>query len=180
MAFKHYFITNRDSNITYLYFPTLGSKFGYERFVYIPEKFETMTQKEIQTYKKNTVFKFILWTLLNHNEIQDPSDSRAILSRFIDINSYIMMVLIAGLAFNRFFKRVDLPFLQMMLQEKIIKPSYLRVGGIATLSGLGVVESVNHVCSQAYLFDMMLKYKERFIPNTLYSSNCEDLIKYSS
>lgn len=180
MSIKHHFVTNRESNITYLYFPSLGNKVGYEKFVYIPDTFETMTQKEIQKYKKNTVLKFILWSLFNRSQIDDVADSRVVLSRFIDINSYIMMVLLAAMTFNRFCKRLDMPFIQLMMEDKAVKLSHIRVATLLGFTGLGVRESINHVSSQPYLFDIMLKYKERYIPNTLYSSNCEELIKYST
>jgi len=179
-SIKHYFVTNRESRITYLYFPSLAQKSGYEKFVYIPEKFETMTQREIHNYKRNKVLSFILWGIRNRNEINDLSDKRIVISRFIDINSYIMVVLLAALTLNRFFKRVDVPFLQLMFEDKAVKLSHIRVASLLGFAGIGVKESVNHVCNQSYLFDIMLKYKEQFIPNTLYSSNCEDLIKYST
>ena len=180
MPIKHYFVTNRESHTTYLYFPSLTSKAGYEKLVYIPEKFETMTQNEIQKYKKSTVLKFIIWGMFNRKEIEDVADSRVVISRFIDLNSYIMMVLLATMTFNRFCKRIDVPFLQLMFEDKRIRLSHIRIGSVLALTAFGTRASINQVCSQTYLFDTMLRYKEKFIPDTLYSQNCESLIKYST
>lgn len=180
MSIKHYFVTDRESNVTYLYYPSLSSPTARERFVYIPEKFETMTQQEIQTYKRKTIFKFLVWGMMNRNEITDVSDNRTVISRFIDINSYVMMVLLAAMTMNRFFKRLDVPFIQLMMEDRVIKLSHIRVASVLGLAGFGIKESINNICSQTYLFDIMLRYKEKFIPNTLYSANCEELLKYST
>ncbi len=180
MPIKHYFVTNRESNVTYLYFPSLTNKAAYEKLVYIPDKFETMTQSEVFKYKRRTVFKFLMWGIFNRNQIEDPSDTRIVISRFIDINSYIMMVLLAAMTLNRFSKRIDMPFMQLMFEDRFIKLSHIRMASMLALSGFGINESINHVCDQTYLYDIMLKYKEKFIPNTLYSSNCEELLKYAA
>ena len=105
------------------------------------------------------MLKFIFWSILNGDRIGDPSDSRILISRFIDCTSYVAIILFTGYVFTRFCKRIDLPFMQLMFEEKPIKPAQIRIGSIIGLTGLGVVNSLNGIASQTYLFDLMLNIR---------------------
>jgi len=49
--------------------------------------------------------------------------------------------------------------MQLMFEEKPIKPAQIRIGSIIGLTGLGVVNSLNGIASQTYLFDLMLNIR---------------------
>ena len=175
---KYFFLTNRENNITYFYIPSTEiSNKNFDRYVYYPEIFETMTQKEIQSYKRKSNLKFLVWAFRNQKKIEDQTDLRIALSRFFDLNTYFTLSLIGSFTLNKFIKRIDIPFVQMLIEERF---SYSRLVNILTLglTALGFYQSYVHITGQHYLFDLALKYKEKFIPGELYSDNCENIVKF--
>jgi len=175
---KYFFLTNRESNITHLCIPNtqLGDK-HFTKYVYYPDKYETMTQNEIHTFQRRTVMRFMLWTLRNKDKFQDKAEMRTALSRFTDLNTNFMIAFAGSFVLSRFMKKWDLPFAQMFLEERGF--SYSRLVNIFTLcvAAFGVYKSYRNIAGQSYMYDIALKYKDEFIPGVLNSSNCEDVVK---
>ena len=87
------------------------------------------------------------------------------------------MYILGGFFFVQFVKRLNLPFVQLFLEEKNLKVSQIATI-VATLTSIyGIFTSVNNLLSKDYLFDLALKYKEDFATNELRSENCEKLIE---
>lgn len=53
-------------------------------------------------FKKFFNLRFIIWALFNKNKFREMNDYRIVLSRFIDINSNIMMIMLGSIMLNRF------------------------------------------------------------------------------
>lgn len=177
MSNKFFFLTNRETNVTSLCIPKPNDPLHCDKYVYYPDKFETMSQAKIRSFQTNYVLKFIFWSMFNRSKITDEGDKRILISRFIDINSYTMGVIFTGLTVNRLLSRVDVPFLQMLLEDFGIPSSALRKGLVLGASAFALYTLTRQIGEHTYLYDIALKYKEAYKPNYLVSSNIEKVFR---
>lgn len=181
-----YFVTNRESNITYLYRPRKpldpqalfhSASDQIDKFVYYPKKFETMTGAEISKYRKKFTMRFLWWGLRNRDKIIDRSDKQIVLSRIFDINTYVASSIFLSYMAFRVLRRIEAPFLTLVFQDYGFNLNRVRAGGTLLIGGLMTYAAVKHISNMTYLFDIGLKYKEEFAPGELVSENCESFLK---
>ena len=140
---SHFFTTNREFGLTYLYVldtpKTLRVQADHERtkntsktayweldpiklknytrHVYYPTKFETLSRKEIETYRKNLNYRFYKHYISSSKEISDFD--RKYLSNKTTSLAWSMFLSAGMVLFtNNMLQKIEIPFNQLNLFEK--------------------------------------------------------------
>ena len=124
------FVTDKEYNQTFFYVvedhKEKDKNKRFKKYVYLPQLFEKKSNQYIKNYQKWLSTKFIFWTLFNKDKFHVVDDYRTILSRFIDINTSLMLVMFGSFVSYRFLRRLEAPFLELMLEDKFLNFKQLK------------------------------------------------------
>ena len=91
--------------------------------------------------------RFLFWSIFNKQNFNDYDDYRIVASRCIDINTNLMMSVFAGYFTNRFLKKLDAPFLELLLEDKIITFNGFKKLFVLGITSYAVYYSINSIIS---------------------------------
>ena len=83
----------------------------------------------------------------DNEKFNDYDDYRIVASRCIDINTNLMMSVFAGNFTNRFLKKLDAPFLELLLEDKIITFNGFKKLFVIGITSYAVYYSINSIIS---------------------------------
>ena len=169
---KCFFLTSKSSKNLYLCL-LKDQSLTYDRFLYYPTLFETMSGHQIHNFKRKFTAKFLYWSLLNRKKMANPVDSRILACRIFDANFEILSCVIAGICLNKFFGYFKTPFLDLLFEGTKFSVLQIKKYGVFGIVGYGVYRSVRNLVENPYLFDLAMKYKEDFAGGMMISPNCE-------
>ncbi|KAL4490985.1 hypothetical protein ABPG72_008721 [Tetrahymena utriculariae] len=171
-----FFYTDRESLTTYVYYKNKVDQ-NFKKAIYYPDQYETMTNSQIEAYRRQVNFKFIKWSFFNKDKILESADRRIITSQLVDFNFGLLGCACVGLIFFKFLKRIEAPFLEIYLEDKIIGLNSLRLIASSGISLYGLNYIYKNIFGQKYLQDLSLEYKEQFLPNQIVDSKVEGIIQ---
>lgn len=152
----------------------------YDDFIYFPESWESISQSQIESFRRQYTRKFLVWGLVNKNvliekNIQDAAQTFAV---FKDIVYSSLLMGVTSFFLNNFMRKMDPPIFDFWLfSDKRFQPKHLRYIFLFTsLAGMQYKLYHGHFRNDA-LFDTALSYKELVAPGQLVSPNCEHLLK---
>ena len=171
---KSFFLTYPRSSHTQ-YFCTFNESLNsYDKYIYFPTKFETLSQNQIHRYRQNFVRRFLFWSLRNQSKLTlAPEDRRIVFCRAFDLNSQILSFVLVGVCLNKLFSYIKAPFLDLMLEGTGISTLAIKRLVAIGIVGYGSYKAIKNISDSNYLFDLAMKYKEEFAPKELLSPNCE-------
>ena len=91
--------------------------------------------------------RFLFWSIFNKQKFNDYDDYRIVASRCIDINTNLMMSVFTGYFTNRFLKKLDAPFLELLLEDKIITFNGFKKLFVIGITSYAVYYSINSIIS---------------------------------
>jgi hypothetical protein len=194
----HFFTTNREFGLTYLYVLDAAKTLkvqddhertkntsktayweldpiklkNYSRYIYYPTKFETLSRKEIDSFRKNLNYRFYKHYYLNSKEISDID--RKYLSNKSTSLAWSMFLSAGMVLFtNNMLQKIEIPFNQLNVFEKFATKGTRRVT-MGLLAGYLFYNNYSSFLEDNYMYDMSLVYKNQFCgEKELVSPNCE-------
>lgn len=149
---------------------------NYDRHVYYPKKFETLSMIEIEEYKKSVNWRFYKYYYTNRNDIL-KDDYKTI---GIKLKSfYVGLTQTAGLAYssNALFQKIDVPFFSESSILSKIQTNKLRYASVFQISAKVFHLNYSGLLRDNYIYDIALGYKQNIQPkDELVCPNSEDKI----
>jgi len=175
---KCFFLTSPRSSHTQYLCSFNESLNSYDKFLYFPKRFETLSHIQIHRYRQNFVLRFLFWGLQNQSKlICSPEDRRILFCRAFDLNSQILSFVVVGICVSKILNNIKTPFLDLMLQGTGISSLAMKRMVALGIVGCGIYKTIKNVAESTYLFDLAMKYKEEFAGKELLSQNCEEIFE---
>lgn len=137
-------MTDRDTKYSYLV-DNRGSKSN--KHLYYPDQFETMTSKEIRSYKWKLVYRFMWWGMFNKEQMT-TTDKNICYSKIIDFGLTLATGLFFGSFFRRILFRIEFPFMEMALQRSIFSPRWVKTMFAYSIAGVTTYNAVSRIMKE--------------------------------
>lgn len=148
-----YFITDRETHYTFLINNATQSQKQNHRYLYYPDQFETMTTKQIKSYKNSLVNKLMWWSLFNSDKMTS-TDKRICYSKLVDYAFTLATGILCASFTRRILFRIEFPFFQMALQDSLFSARWVKSAIAYSFASFGTYHAVNKIMKEDYLVDL--------------------------
>lgn len=160
-----YFLTDRETKYTQLITPT-------HSYAYYPDSLEALSAQSVASRKSLLAVRFLAWAL-THPKAMLPNDYRASVSRLIDMAGMVFLAFVGARVLKRFAGRIDLPFLENTLKDRLITLDTVKSFTINLSMGVVAFRYCQGLVREDYLYDLALEYRSNYdTANKFASSNC--------
>ena len=114
-----------------------------------------MTSGQIRAYKWKLVNQLMRWSIFNSSKMT-VTDKKICHSKMVDCG----MTLLAGMLMGSFMRktlfRVNLPFLEMILEKSLFKPRWVKSVFAYSIASVATYMSLGGILKEEYLVDLAL------------------------
>lgn len=148
----------------------------YKSKIFYPTHWEKMNSKQIEKERRQRARNFFFWGLGNRGLLaqRDVTDARFIQNRLSETVTYSAVTGFLGIFLNRFMRSLDPPVFDLWIfRSPKFQPRHLRLGIVCCMVLSLFYKLHNDIVSSDTLFDISLRYMDKFEPESMISPNLQ-------